>query len=198
MTPYSGLYFFYILFILLIPAIILGLMGKRIKWYGFFVNIIMVGLIFSDSKRQLLYLIAFFIGELILTQLYFLIRKRFSQRWILWIMIVSSLLPLILVKWGGILIHRSVGFLGVSYLTFKVVQILIETYDGLIENMGILDFTYFLLFFPTISSGPIDRSRRFLADADKTFTRDEYFSCLREGVYKIFKGVLFKFVLGTG
>lgn len=29
MTPYSGLYFFYIIFVLLIPAVILGLMGKK-------------------------------------------------------------------------------------------------------------------------------------------------------------------------
>lgn len=196
MTPYSGLYFFYIIFVLLIPAVILGLMGKKIKWYGFFVTLVMTFLIFGSSKKQMFCLTAFFLGELFLTQVYFFVRKKFKQRWILWIFIFCSLLPLILVKWGHILIHRNVGFLGVSYLTFKVIQVLIETYDDLIQYMNVFDFAYFILFFPTISSGPIDRSRRFMEDANKAFSRDEYIDNFKKGCYKLFKGVFFKFVLG--
>lgn len=197
MIPYSGLFFFYVTFILMVPAIILGLSGKSIKKYGLFVNIIMIIILFGSSLKQSICLAAFYIGELILIKVYLLIRKRYDYRWMLWIAIIFSLLPLIIVKWGNVLIHRQVGFLGVSYLTFKVVQILIETYDGLITEIGIFDFTYFLLFFPTISSGPIDRSRRFKDDINKTLAPQDYAAYLKEGIYKIFKGIAYKFVIST-
>ncbi|MCI9458190.1 MAG: D-alanyl-lipoteichoic acid biosynthesis protein DltB, partial [Oscillospiraceae bacterium] len=34
MTPYSGLLFFYLLALLLLPAVVLGLLGKSLKTYG--------------------------------------------------------------------------------------------------------------------------------------------------------------------
>ena len=48
------------------------------------------------------------------------------------------------------------AFAGISYLTFKSVQMLIEIHDGLIKEVKTWDFLYFLLFFPSFSSGPID------------------------------------------
>ncbi|HBF76363.1 MAG TPA: D-alanyl-lipoteichoic acid biosynthesis protein DltB, partial [Clostridiaceae bacterium] len=174
MLPFSGLFFFYILFIFFIGAIILGILGKPLKWYGFFVNLFMLWLIFGNSKKNIIILLMFLTGELALVEIYIHIRKRFNNRWILWIMILFSILPLILTKWGEQLIHRHVALLGISYLTFKVVQVLIETYDGLIDKMNPLSFTYFLLFFPTISSGPIDRSRRFLEDISHVMKKEEY------------------------
>lgn len=197
MIPYSGLFFFYIAFLLLVPAIALGLNGKPIKRYALFANILMIILIFQSSLKQSICLLAFYLGELVLVKGYLFIRKKFDQRWILWIVLLLSIIPLVLVKWGNILIHREVGFIGISYLTFKVIQILVETYDGLINEMSISDFTYFVLFFPTISSGPIDRSRRFTEDSNKILTKQEYTDYLREGIWKLFKGISYKFVVGT-
>lgn len=197
MIPYSGLYFFYLIFLLLIPAIILGLMGKSLKIYGMIVNLIVLIVIFQGSKKQTICLIAFYLGELILVKLYLLLTKKTKKRWTLWITIIMSILPLILVKWGDILIHRTVGFLGVSYLTFKVVQVIIEIYDGLITEVNFLEFTYFLLYFPTISSGPIDRSKRFNEDINKVLSRDEYIECLRAGIWRLFTGIGYKFILGS-
>lgn len=197
MIPYSGLFFFYIASLLLVPAIALGLHEKPIKKYALFANILMIFLIFQSSLKQSICLIAFYCGEIILVKGYLVIRKKFNQRWILWIVLLLSISPLILVKWGNILIHREVGFIGISYLTFKVIQILIETYDGIIKEISLSDFTYFVLFFPTISSGPIDRSRRFTEDSNKILTKQVYTGYLREGIWKLFKGVSYKFVIGT-
>lgn len=197
MIPFSGLFFFYILFIVLIIAVILGVNEKPIRFYGTAATIFMLSIIFSNSFRQGIYLILFFIGELILIKLYSLVIKKYKKRYILWIMILLSLLPLILVKWGNILIHRNVGFLGVSYLTFKVIQMLIEIHDGLITEVKILEFVYFLLFFPTISSGPIDRSRRFNEDIHKKLSSREYIGLLREGIWKLFLGIAYKFIFAT-
>ncbi|AVQ40592.1 D-alanyl-lipoteichoic acid biosynthesis protein DltB [Clostridium botulinum] len=197
MNPFGGLYFFYIMFILLVPAIILGIKEKSIKIYGMVVNVIFILLIFGNSFKQAIALSVFFIGELILVKSYSYIIRRFKQRWVLWIMIIISLLPLIIVKWGYLLINRHIGFLGVSYLTFKVIQMLIEIYDGLIKEVHLLEFTYFILFFPTISSGPIDRSRRFGKDINKIYKKEEYCEILREGIYKLFLGIGYKFIIGA-
>ncbi len=50
-----------------------------------------------------------------------------------------------------------------------------ETRDGLIkEKMPLHRLLYFIMFFPTISSGPIDRYRRFAKDEQKVWTKGEY------------------------
>ena len=52
------------------------------------------------------------------------------------------------------------GFLGISYLTFKAVQVVMDLRDGVMKEYHPFRYIQFL-FFPTISSGPIDRYRRF-------------------------------------
>lgn len=197
MIPYGTLFFFYVTALILLPAIILGILEKRIRTYGLVASLFMIGLIFSDSKSQLVSLILFYCGEIFLVKIYLLIRQRYAQRWILRVMVVLSLLPLALVKWGDLFAARPLGFLGVSYLTFKVIQMLLEIGDGLIKEIKIRDFTYFLLFFPTLSSGPIDRSRRFLGNAAEIIPRKQYLEQLAAGLKKLLIGAGYKFVLGS-
>jgi membrane protein involved in D-alanine export len=113
------------------------------------------------------------------------------------IAVLSAILPLILVKTSHLFTSRTVGFLGISYLTFKAVQMIIEIYDGLIKEVNILEFTYFLFFFPTISSGPIDRSRRFMEDINRVPSRAEYAGLLGDGLWKVFRGVGYKFIIAA-
>ena len=84
-------------------------------------------------------------------------------------------------------------------MTFKAVQVVIEVHDGLIprEELGLEDWLYFLLFFPQFSSGPIDRSRRFFADAHATPARDEYAGMLARGILLLLAGAVYKVVVAT-
>ena len=84
------------------------------------------------------------------------------------------MLPVIIFKLSAITIERSIGFIGLSYLNFKAIQMIIEIYDGAIKEVSILKTLYFFLFFPTLTSGPIDRSRRFEDDLEKSISRKEY------------------------
>ena len=68
-------------------------------------------------------------------------------------------------------------------MTFKSTQMVIEIYDGVIKDFKTSNFIYLLLFFPAITSGPIDRSRRFDEDIDKIIPREEYLELLGEGIY---------------
>jgi len=93
------------------------------------------------------------------------------------------------------LLNSVLGFLGISYVTFRIVGTVTEIRDGLIKEVNLGDFISFVLFFPTLASGPIDRYRRFLADLTKELTRQEYISYLIEGIEYVFRGFLYKFIL---
>jgi len=195
--PYSNLFFFYVIGLILLPVILLGVMEKRLKLYGLIASLLIIGLLFSDSKLQLFCLVLFYLGELFLVKGYSFLRQKYPQRWILWLAVLLALLPLALSKWGHLFTDRLLGFLGISYLTFKVVQMLLETSDGLIKEVRLLDFTYFLLFFPTLSSGPIDRSRRFLDEVNQIIPRNEYLHRVYLGLRKLLLGAGYKFIIGN-
>jgi membrane protein involved in D-alanine export len=55
----------------------------------------------------------------------------------------------------------------------------------------------FLFFFPTISSGPIDRYRRFGNDWNRHPARAEIWKDLDAAVHQVFTGFLYKFILAA-
>lgn len=195
---YGDALFFIVLIVTLIPAIIMGVKEKPIKNYGLFLTVLMIFLIYRDTPKEFLYLGLFYILEWILVKCYFVFRQKYDKNKTIYkISILLSLLPLVISKITG-LVHLNIfSFLGISYVTFKIIQIIIETYDGLIKEMKFLDFSYFVLFFPALSSGPIDRSRRFLEDANKVLPKEEYLDLIGIGLQKIVLGAFYKFVLSA-
>ena len=190
MSPYSGILFFGILILVLLPAVVLGMRGKSLRVYGLIATVLMLLTAF-DTWQARLTLLAFWALQMGLCFGYLALRKRFSQRWLLWIAIGLSLLPLLRVKLGGW------SLLGVSYMTFRAVQVLIEIYDGHIKSLNLLDLSYFVLFFPSVSSGPVDRYRRFVGDLQKQRTGEEYYELLKQGVWKLMVGAVYNFAIGN-
>src|SRR5262249_23573402 len=68
----------------------------------------------------------------------------------------------------------QLGFLGISYLTFRSLDVVFGIRDRLIVALPAEEFLAFLFFFPTISSGPIDRYRRFRDDWNRPHPRAEF------------------------
>lgn len=198
MTPYSSFLFFIILGILLLPTMILGTMGKRLRYYNVFVSIVVLAIIFSEGNAGFFSLVAFTILQVVLVKGYITYRQTKNSSLVFYVISFLSILPLILSKVLPILaVDNFASFLGISYLTFRAVQIIIETRDGLIkEQLSIFQLVNFMLFYPTISSGPIDRFRRFQKDEDKCWTPEEYKELLYKGINKIFIGFLYKFIIG--
>ena len=93
--------------------------------------------------------------------------------------------------------QNLLGFMGVSYITFKALQVLFEVRDGVIEELGLFDYLYFLLFFPVFTSGRIDRSRRFAEDARKVRSCDEYAGLLARGILLLLVGLVYTFVIAV-
>ncbi|MEY9973860.1 membrane protein involved in D-alanine export [Lysinibacillus sp. RC46] len=197
MTAYGNIIFFIIIGILLMPTIILGLRGKSAKRYNIFISIIVLALIFGNSTRGSISLILFTVFQLLLIVVYQKYRSQKNSSSVFVIAVLLSILPLVLVKVLPMLgLNNLFGFLGVSYITFKSVQMILETRDGLIKDkISVVELAYFLLFFPTITSGPIDRWRRFYKDMHTVPSGQDYQKLLLSGINYIFVGFLYKFIL---
>ncbi len=55
----------------------------------------------------------------------------------------------------------------------------------------------YLLFFPCLSSGPIDRSRRFNEDLYNVRPKEDYLNLVGDGLFRIVLGMVHKFVLAA-
>ncbi|MDA7025268.1 D-alanyl-lipoteichoic acid biosynthesis protein DltB [Bacillus sp. CLL-7-23] len=198
MTPYGSFLFFIILGILLAPTIIFGLKGKNVRYYNMVMSVIVLALIFSNDLHGVIALCLFTIWQLLLIKGYISYRLKANSGIVFCLTVVASILPLVISKLLPFFAHNNwATFLGISYLTFKGVQLILETRDGLIKKqIPISRLIYFIVFFPTISSGPIDRYRRFEKDEQKTWTKEEYQDLLYTGINKIFLGFLYKFIIG--
>ncbi|MGE5423187.1 MAG: hypothetical protein ACM3QW_07975, partial [Ignavibacteriales bacterium] len=53
--------------------------------------------------------------------------------------------------------------IGISYFTFKMIHYIIELNRGHIDDHNVADFLCYILFFPILISGPIERFQPFLA-----------------------------------
>ena len=75
MIPFSGLLFFYLLFLGLLPAVVLGLLGKKLHYYGIFLCAAMLVIVFWQNG-QLAALALFFLWEMALCCLFWRLPKR--------------------------------------------------------------------------------------------------------------------------
>lgn len=193
MSFFAGCDFFMVLFILLIPAVLLGLSEKKLKWYRWLLSLFFIWEVYGSTKIQLLYLIGYVIFAAYLVKIYLYLRKKYGRnKYIYGHAVFLSLLPLLVYKIGGLRGYSVFGFLGISYICFKIIQVVIECYDGVINEIDEFQFIEFLIFFPCLSSGPIDRSRRFAEDDNKIWSRQEYIELLWTGLYKIILGIFYK------
>ena len=197
MNPFGGLDYFLILLIVLLPVVVCGLKGVRLRVCGMLVCAVMLLAIFR-TPHALLLLAAFWAWQTALTFGYLHLRRRAKKPWVFHLAVLLSLLPLLLVKlslWFEPL--RALSMLGLSYLSFRAVQPLIDIYDGRITELNVLDLSYFVLFFPSVSSGPLDRYRRFEADLHKERTGAEYRVLLQSGLWRLMTGAFYNFVAGN-
>lgn len=196
MNFYEGLFFFIILGLVCIPAIVLGIKEKNQKNYLLLVSLAFVFWIFRWTPEVFLYFVAYLFWEWHVIAVYqWSLRQWGKNRGIYIHFLIFSILPLAAAKGGALIGRHWFSFVGISYITFRVVQIIIESYDGLIERSNFVDTISFLIFFPSFSSGPIDRSRRFEKELHTVYGRREYLDMLDIGVWKILLGVLYKFAL---
>ena len=196
MTLFADPSFFVLLAAAVAAAAAIGLSGHTLRHYGLAVSVGFLACVFFKTPVQLAALLCFV--AVARASVLFLARNPKDRRRYL-VSVASTLAPLVVYKVSAVFDQSLWGFVGISYVTFKAVQVVIEVHDGLIprEELGLEDWLYFLLFFPQFSSGPIDRSRRFFVDAHATPARDEYAGMLARGILLLLAGAVYKVVVAT-
>lgn len=193
MNYFEGNEFFLLLFAVLLIGFVVNFFEKRKDYYILALSLLFAGAIYGKSRAMMVYLLAFIVYQYFLV---FLAQRIEVKR--LKPMIFLSILPLVINKVFVLTSLHLLAFIGISYMSFKTIQIMLEISDGLIkEKISVKDYLQFLLFFPTVSAGPIDRSRRFLKEINEVMPRKEYLELAGDGVYRIVLGLLYKVVLST-
>lgn len=196
LSQYGSYLYLLILAIVLIPAVVLGILQVRTKYYGVLVSVGMAVLLVWFTRLGMGYFLLFLALEIVLISVYSYIRKKKKNKCLYFLFLIASILPLLSFKASALAGYDFFGFLGISYLTFKAIQMIIEIYDGAITSVSIFRLFYFFVFFPTLSSGPIDRYRRFDEDINRKISRKDYLTdYLPNGIRKIVMGIGYKFVL---
>lgn len=200
MSFYETPAFFILLTVAIIPAAILGCLQRRLKWYGLAVSCLFLVGLFVGSWDGLAFVTLYCALTYVATR--FLLSRMPVEggrppRAPYMLALVCCVAPLVIYKVSVAAGTSLLGFIGISYITFKATQVALEVADGLIDSLPPLDYLYFLVFFPVFTSGPIDRSRRFMADADRILPRGEYLDLLGRGICMLLVGAVFQIVLAT-
>ena len=186
MLPFSGISFLYFMVASIGFMLLWKFLLKSKVQYRVVIFIISVSfLVFYPSPVQLIAFTLYSYGLLYLSVVKLNSKKK------LW-MTLLAMLPMFLMKID--LNSHLFQFAGLSYITFRTVQSIIDT--GKKESLiNLVDFTSFVLFTPTLLIGPIDRSDRFLKNIkDQNSFNSERFT---SGLDFLLKGALYKFVFAA-
>ena len=210
MTPYASFFYFAVvgLYVLLPVILVRVVRPSGPAWLKpaciLLATAVMLAIQYDgpfDAQAPLairqVWTVAFYaLGQYLLARALLWYRAGTKTKWPGHAAVALALLPLLAAK----LLPANFGpveFLGLSYATLRVVDVLIGIHDGLIIALPAGRYFAFLLFFPTVSSGPIDRYRRFSADWQDGETRTRVRKDLDAAVHRIFTGFFYKFVVAA-
>lgn len=110
---------------------------------------------------------------------------------------LSEWLSRVLRSWNGqatlLASPLDLRWLGFSYIAFRLLHTLRDRQSGRLPAVSLMEYVVYVIFFPALSAGPIDRIERFIGDLRLPFvlTGDDYGEAGRRLVVGLFK----KFVL---
>jgi len=84
-------------------------------------------------------------------------------------------------------------WLGFSYIAFRLIHVLRDKQMGRLPELSLPEFATYVIFFPALAAGPIDRAERFTQDLQKDFSLTQQETLL--GGQRIFVGLFKKFVI---
>ena len=132
-------------------------------------------------------------------------------RWILSAAILFLILILFILKTPALSLQTSVfvrtltnrpvetasftdlRWLGFSYIAFRLIHVLRDKQMGRLPELSLAEFATYVVFYPSLAAGPIDRAERFAQDLRKEFTltQEDTFT----GGQRIVLGLFKKFVI---
>jgi alginate O-acetyltransferase complex protein AlgI len=147
-----------------------------------------------------------FLAAIVVIILLFTFLSRRSA-WTLSIVTVLLVALLVLLKSPALALQASIFFrtlanrptetasaldlrwLGFSYIAFRLIHVLRDKQMGRLPELSLPEFATYVVFFPTLSAGPIDRAERFAKDLQKEFilNQDELIQAGQRIVIGLFK-----------
>lgn len=138
---------------------------------------------------------------------------RLSRRfaWMLSGLIVLLVLLLAILKTPGLALQASIfirtltnrsvesaaftdlRWLGFSYIAFRLIHVLRDRQTGRLPSFTLAEFATYVVFFPALAAGPIDRVERFAGDLRKEYVLTQEQTVV--GGQRIVLGLFKKFVL---
>ena len=206
MTPYVDFLYFGILLYVVIPTLLLGVAGHASARWALLATLAMLavqygGFVHIDATtavREIWIVGAYALFEWAVAVAFLRRRARGRERSSFYTALVLALLPLLVAKYVPALAPGfQIGFLGISYVTFRSLDVIFGVQDRAITTLPAGQFLAYLFFFATISAGPIDRYRRFESDWGRRRTRAEFLGDVDEAVHRIFIGFLYKFIIAA-
>jgi membrane protein involved in D-alanine export len=161
MVPYASFLYFGILLYVAVPVVALRLAGRLPRWVVLVATAAMLGVQYSSGTSlpggwREAWVVAAWAGYewALVRGLLWTARPR-PNRVAYRGALALALAPLACAKLG--LPVGPLAFLGLSYVTFRALDALIAVGDGLVTAVPLTEYAAYVLFFPAISAGPIDR-----------------------------------------
>jgi membrane protein involved in D-alanine export len=200
--PFGDFLYFGLLLYLAVPVVICGVFGipprRFILAATLFMLVVQFGLVTEGglpaSARSIARVLGFVVLQYVVARAFVQLRRAGKRQPIFYAAVLLGLAPLAVEK----LSPESatfVGFLGISYATFRALDVTFAIQDGLVKDLSPAEYVSYLIFFPSISAGPIDRFRRFKKDYEAPRSRAQFLEDLDAAMERIFRGILYAFVL---
>ena len=205
MIPYTDFLYFGISLYALVPAVIVGLLRRFWRTWATIATLFMLAVqylgVASGSGAPgsgLVLVLGYALTQWLVAALFLAVRRGGASRPLFYAAIFLGLLPLMAARSVSLArVEYPLVFVGLSYVTFRSLDVLIGIQDGVIKHLDPIRYLVFLLFFPAVSSGPIDRYRRFSEDWEGSRGPEQVLLDIDGGVHRIFTGFLYKFVLAA-
>lgn len=192
MEIYSSLSFFLSVFFFIA---IMWLVSKKmpvayIQYLIFFVTIGSIYFYFGKSSKRIFLFSLFYLLIIKLSLIYKNIPKKFF--------ISFSLIPLLIFKLGDVVpvlktLQSKIAFLGLSYVSFRVIQIILDA--NIYKPKRMVNVLVFLINPLTILAGPIDRFQRFEKNLEEIKTSLNVQNLIKGWMF-LLVGIFQKFILG--
>lgn len=87
----------------------------------------------------------------------------------------------------------DIRWLGFSYIAFRIIHSLRDSQTGKLPVVGLADYINYVVFFPTLSAGPIDRMENFIKNMNSPLT--DRWEKVGEGSRRTIIGLFKKFII---
>jgi membrane protein involved in D-alanine export len=206
MIPFANFSFFGLMLYAVVPTLFLGIAGRAGRRWALFITLLYLIVQYRDrlnvtpyfSLPNLVIVGGYAVFEWLVATLFLRARLKSKSNPRFYGAFLFALAPLAAAKFLPLIFPGvEFGFLGISYITFRILDVLFCIQDGLIKSLPATELFTYLFFFPTISAGPIDRYRRFDGDWKWQRSRENFLIDLDVAIERMFRGFLYKFILAA-